>query len=299
MEPEKETVPEPAKLNQIRTFQGDLATAINKQNESIISIQRAEETRREAIKTLGPKEVENLEGEGSKRALVLALLTLVLAGLGAAGAFYVYVTYEQKTAPPIVSTPLNQFVSASTVVPIDASTLSRQAVIGVVTAERAKARGENEITQINFLRGSEVGSETLTSDALLTRLNVHAPQPLIRAMGPMFMIGVLGSSPSHTLLIIEIDSFENAFPGMLEWEARIIEDLMPLFAEGEELEKVPTSGEWRDVVIQNRDTRVLRNTDGEVALIYAFFENRLLIITDNESTFRLISERLESQKLTR
>lgn len=292
MEPEQ-------KLPQIRTFQGDMANAIDKQHESVVSIHRAEENRREAMKTLGPKETENPESEGSKRALIFALLTLILAGLGALGAYYAYITYQERVAPPIILTPPNQFISAAKVEEVDASTLSRQAVIGVLAIERSRERGASEITQINLLRGTEPGADLLDSNGLMTRLAVNASQPLLRAMGDMFMLGVLGSDPSHTFLIIEINSFENAFPGMLEWEARMAADILPLFTDEARLEEVPTATPWRDAVIQNRDTRVLKDIAGNTALIYAFFENKLLIITDNETSFRTIADRLESQKLTR
>lgn len=289
---EPQTPENEPKLSQIRTFQGDVASAIEKQNESIVSINRAETARAET-QNLSPEDVERLSG--GRRALVYALLTLTLAGLGGVGAYWAYSEYREKTAQPDVETPPNQFVSATTSY-VDASTLSRQATIGVVAIERSKERVPSAITQIELRRGTEPGSELLTSSDFFARLNVHAPQPLIRALNPLFMLGILGVNPPHTFLIIKIDSFENAFPGMLEWEPRLAEDLQPLFAENAD---IPTNTVWRDVVIGNRDARILPDANGQTALLYAFYENRLLIITDNENTFRSLVERLESAKLQR
>jgi hypothetical protein len=295
MDPEN-PAPQPSqtpdqKLSQIRTFQGDVANAIQKQNESIMSIQRAETARR-------PDLAASEERAGGHKALVYAVLTLVLVGLGGVGTYFAYSTYTESRVIPVVSTPENQFIGA-TVKDVDASTLSRQATIGVVAIERSKERPAADISQIQLRRGTTPTSELLSTADFFTRLNTHAPQPLVRALNPLFMLGVLGSNPSHTFLIIKVDSFENAFPGMLEWEPRIVEDLLPMFADDETTNRVPTAAAWRDLIVANRDTRVLRDTDGNVVLLYSFFGNSLLIMADNEATFRLIADRLESQKLER
>jgi len=168
-----------------------------------------------------------------------------------------------------------------------------------VAIERSKERGGSSVTQIQLKRGTGVAAEILNTADFLTRLNVHAPQALVRSFGDLFMLGVLGSNPPHTLIIATVDSFQNAFPGMLEWESRMAEDLLPIFAEEETIKNVPTSTLWQDAIIGNRDTRILKDPNGNTVLLYAFFDGRLLIITDNEMSFRLISDRLESQKLER
>lgn len=291
MGPEETNPPEENKLKQIRTFEGDVADAIKNQNESIISIQRAGEKRRSENKTEEPEEASN-------KGLLLALGIVALLVLGGGIAYFTYNTYIEKTALPEVEIPSNQFVSPESVSEIDASTLSKQAMFGVVAIEKSKERGESAITHIQLRRGSSTAG-LLTPEDFMLRINSRAPQPLVRAFGEEIMLGLLGVNPAHTFIVISIDSFANAFSGMLDWERNLAEDILPMFAEDEVVENLPTNSVWSDLIIQNRDTRILKDPSGKTVLVYGFFENRLLIISDNESTWRTLADRLEAQKLSR
>ncbi len=293
--PEQPSTPSP--LKQIRTFEGDVAEAIRKQNESLISIQRKEEKRRDAIKTLAPN-----VGAGEHRSLkplLMSLVTIVLIAGGGYASYFAWTTYSEKTALPVLDTPLNQFISTNLVTDVDASTLGRQALIDLVETTRLKDRKDSEMEQLELRRGTEPTSELLSTADFLTRLASHAPNPLVRSFDDLFMLSVLGANPAHTVLLIRLDSFENAFPGMLEWEERLVEDMMPLFINRERLSEIPTISEFKDKTIQNHDTRILRDSTGEIVLLYGFFDNNMLIITDTEESFRTVLNRLQSEKLSR
>lgn len=227
------------------------------------------------------------------------MLSFVLVGAGILGAWYSYSVFQDKTAPPVTTTPANQLVGAGALVNIDASTLSRSSLLGLISAERQKTRAPLSITQIQLLRGVGEGAVPLTSTDFFTRLNIHAPEALIRAFDPLFMLGLIGGSKTHAFVLVRLDSFENAFPGMLAWESRLGEDLLPLFADEAETESVPSATSFADLSIGNRDTRVLKDTAGRIVLLYAFFDNNLLIITDGEEAFRTLVSRLQSEKLSR
>lgn len=290
--------PEGTHLKQIRTFEGDVADAIRKQNESLISIQRKEEKKREAIQTLSPN-AEQSENHFSFKPLVMALFTLIFISGGGYGAYYALTTYQEKTALPVVNAPKNQFLGVDKTIEVDASTLGRQAVIDEVQKVRSESRGGDTLDQIQFSRGVEPNKELLAFSDFLTRLNSHAPNPLVRAFDPLFMFGILGSSPSHSVLIVKLKSFENTFPGMLEWESRLVEDMLPLFIDPALLDGVATNSVFKDKTIQNHDTRVLRNSYNQIVLLYGFFDNDTLIMTDDENSFRTIINRLQAEKLSR
>lgn len=291
MEPEISPAPGEKHLKQIRTFEGDLAEAIQGQGESLNTIRQAEVNRRESV---GGRD---LDEPRSTMPLVYAILTLVLLTAGGLGARYAYVTYKEKTAPVALKTPVNQLVKANTLVNIDASTISRRALLTAIAKETRQSRGQAEIWQIELRRGTLPDSELLSSADFLTRLGSHAPSSLVRALNPTFMLGVLGES--HAFMLIRLDSFASAFPGMLDWEPRLAEDILPLFEIGEVKADVPTGTLWKDVITDNRDARVLTDSAGQTVLIYSFLDNTTLIITDNEATFQTIAGRLDSQKLSR
>jgi hypothetical protein len=294
-QPQPETPQETdSSLRQIRTFEGDMADAIKHQKESLVSIQQAEVARRDATGAPGPQETEGR----SKRGLIYTSLAVVLLALGGYGAWYSYSTYTEKTALPTVEVPPNQFIPAETMVNIDASTLSRDAVIVAINSEKGKTRGPNETEQLQFRRGALSDSGLLTTADFFTRLNTRAPSELIRGFGPLFMFGLLGAE-SHTFILIKLTSFQLAFPGMLDWEPTLGEDMLPLFASEAVYESIPTDSKFSDITIHNRDARILKDPSGNTVLLYAFFDNNILILTDTEETFKTIVNRLQSQKLSR
>lgn len=286
--------PTPSPLKQIRTFEGDMAEAIARGKESLVSIQQAEVARRDAIKVLGPKPIE----PESRRGLIYTTLAVVLLALGGAGVWYSYSTYTEKTALPVVVLPENQFIPAESLTNVNASTLSRDALILTVTNARAKTHGAAETEQLQFLRGSGADSELLTTSDFLVRLNAHASSELVRGLGPLFMFGLTGT-PTHSFMLVQVSSFQLAFPGMLDWEAGLASDILPLFASQAVAENIPTGAGWSDVTIGNRDARILKDPNNNTVLLYAFFDTDYLIITDTEETFRTIVNRLQSQKLSR
>ena len=82
-------------LKQIRTFEGDVALAIERQNESLVSIQRAEEAKRGLSGVSVGIPDKPVEERG--QLLLLILGTLVLLSVGVGGAWYTYKEYTKQT----------------------------------------------------------------------------------------------------------------------------------------------------------------------------------------------------------
>src|SRR3989344_7405846 len=103
---------QPPPLKQIRTFQGDVAEALQKQQESLVSIQRAEHLKRSSVEPSG--------NDGArKQSLFLILGSLLLVALGSAGVWYAYNEFVKKTTTPTMAVPANRFVTANTEVNLD------------------------------------------------------------------------------------------------------------------------------------------------------------------------------------
>lgn len=308
---------EASPLKQIRTFQGDVAEALHTQNESIVSIQQHEVARRMEAKKEAPlppverpeveapivrplpvetpEEREEREVRTSGFKLLGGIIFLVL--LGAGGGWYAYKGYRQKTFVPVVEIVPNRFLTTDSLINIDVVPLARETFIQNIQAERTTSR--SGIEQIELKKGEGVNSPLMTTSAFLDFLQARAPGSLVRAFNPLFMMGLLSGNPRHTFLIIKLDSFENAFPGMLGWEKFLADDLLPLFAADAIVKNLPSDTVWKDITIQNKDARVLKDSTGTTVLLYSFFDNNRLLITDSEETLRTLITRLTSEKLSR
>jgi hypothetical protein len=287
--------PPPSPLKQIRTFQGDIAEALGKQQTSVFSLQQRERAKGEAASKLAPESQK--ESSGNKKIILLILGTIILVGLGGGGTWYAYTQYKVKSALPIVTVVPNRFISVQNSLTIDTSTLTRDSLIAAIRTENAKtfAPGAVEELQLN-----------MTTEDFLNLLQASTPGNLVRALDPLFMLGELGGSVdtpagglTHTFLIIKLDSFENAFPGMLDWEPTLATDMLPLFATDAEVQNVSATSTFSDITIQNKDARILKDINGHTVLLYSFYANNYLIITDNEDSLGALIGLLDSQTLSR
>lgn len=296
-------------LKQIRTFQGDVASALHKQNESLISIQRSENAVREARKIFAtPKSTEEIAQEESNKKLIFLLIgSLVLAVSSGLIGWYAYNGYMAKTALPAPESTPNRLLTSGSEVKIDASHLSREAFVLGMGVETAKKVVSGAVVQIQLQKQTATTTVPLTAGDLLNLLESRAPGSLIRSLNPIFMLGLLGNKTvststdrlNHVFLLIKLDSFDNAFPGMLEWEKNMRDDILPIFASPATLATTSPIALFSDLTIQNKDARILKDSTGQTVLLYSFFDNNMLIITDNEASLKTIIGKLNAEKLSR
>ena len=215
----------------------------------------------------------------------LILGSLLLFTIGGLGAWYAYGEYMKKSSTPVIVVPSNRFVSTNSQIELKPTTLSREALINAIS-DAAKDTPEGELKHLTL---------NLSTDKFLETLGSRAPSNLIRAFDPLFMIGVFGRS---NFLIIKLESFENAFAGMLAWEEDMRTDIGPIFATAERLRSAPPETTFTDITDKNKDIRTF-SPDGEPILLYSFFDNSLLIITDNIETMRVLVDHMTREKLSR
>ncbi len=287
-------------LKQIRTFQGDVASAIEEQNETLISIQRAQEQKNaEDIAlgiTLSPE--EKAERESRKKTIMLLIGIIVLFGFGTTGALFAYKAYKAKTSLPSPQVVPNRFLITEEYEKLNVLTLNRDSFIQKIQSEWLPMTGSG-VKQIQLEKNSGSTTEIITTADFLNLIRSRAPGSLVRAFDPLFMFGLIDMNPKHTFILIKLDSFDLAFAGMLKWEMDLADDILPLFVPLDVSQNVPSQTTFGDLIIRNKDVRILKNSTGQTVLIYTFYDNNMLIITDNENTLKIILDRLDSEKLSR
>ena len=275
--------PDETPLKQIRTFQGDVAEALQREQRSLVSIQQAERLKKGSTSSATDTASENTKRKREIFFLFLGSLTLFV--LGTVGAWYAYNEFVRRTVTPIMTAPANRFVSANTEINLTLTATSREALINTL-ADAVRGAPSGELIHINF---------SLSTIKFLEMLGTRAPGSLVRAFDPLFMFGAFGESTS---LIIKLVSFENAFAGMLAWEKNLNQDIGPLFSTAELSRNVAPESTFTDVTDKNKDVRMLALGDQPV-LLYSFFDNNMLIITDHIETLRILMDRLTREKLSR
>lgn len=277
--------PSSAPLKQIRTFQGDVAEALGREKQSLVSIQRAEQLKR-GFGT--DSSIDSEIGKSRRDSFLLLLGGFFLILLGLTGAWFGYQQYLIKTAPPVIAQPPSRFIRTESVREINTTNLSRESLISNIK----ESSFDVPAGELRHLIISQ------TSAQFLEILGSRAPSSLVRAFEPPFMLGSIGLTGqlngSSRFIIFKLSSFANAFPGMLAWEPEIVDDLGPVLSDESLVKALPPTSVFKDMVVKNKDMRVL-----ESVLVYSFFDNEMLIVTDKIETVQVLIDRLIREKLSR
>jgi len=278
-------------LKQIRTFQGDVADALQKQQESLASIQQVEHLKKKKVKLA---KTSSVNSKKRKEFFYLLLGSLLLLALSAIGVWYAYNEYVEKTTTPPMVVPANRFIYADTEVVLNITAISREDFIKTLS-NAIEGVPEGKLSHIVLKKNVVRGDGLLSSSEFLDILKSQAPGNLIRALNPLFMFGAIGE---NAFLIMKLASFENAYAGMLAWEKNLNRDIGPLFATAKLSRSAPSESTFIDLRDKNKDIRAFMFED-QTILVYSFLDNNTLIIADNVEILGTLIERLTQEKLSR
>jgi|TARA_Y100000310_G_scaffold344730_1_gene459111 hypothetical protein len=290
----KEAVKKNWIIRPLRTYKSDVARAVKKGQESFVSIAAAESKRKER------KPHKGHVPEKPRTRLFLYALAVLLVVLGVVSVLFVYFTKEDKTPQGIGTVPSLIFADLQT--GIDVTDISGRALTENLEREvKNSALPLGNVEHLYLTKKHEAGIELVQTQELFNLLNTNIPSPLLRSLEPEFMIGTHVFDGNQPFVILKTRFYENAFAGMLAWEDILQEDLEPLFGNASRftISTATRSFGFVDRVVRNNDVRTLSNEAGEVVLLYAFPDQKTIIITTNENTFAEILTRMKTSRILR
>ncbi|MCR4279366.1 MAG: hypothetical protein NUV78_01365 [Candidatus Zambryskibacteria bacterium] len=308
-------------LKQIRTFQGDVADALSGQKESVFSIHQKEEIkkRESGIPTVEEANEKNAASKKRKDFIFLLIGSIFFVSVGVAASWYGYVEFMKRSAPPVLAVPENRFISVSKEVDMNLTNASRETFASAF-AEALVGLNPGELVHVVGKVGMGETSSIITAAQFFSLIESRAPGSLVRSFDDLFMIGAIRaqseSGEASPFIIIRLNSFENAFAGMLSWEKDMPQDLLPLFSNSELVKAIDETSVFKDAIVKNKDVRILEVsapvTDTaatstasstemriETVLAYSFFDNNMLIITNKIEALQTLIDRLIREKLVR
>jgi len=291
--PAKEYV-EP-KIKRIRTYQGDIANTLKTEQTSAVQMVLAEHKRKQKR--------EETEAPTTKKNLTFIVLSTTLAIVGtlalSAIAFYFIreaITPEEQ--PPIeVTSP----IFSETKKEFNITGLS-----GVKLVEDIKNEVLNINIRLDFVEhlyftedisradGEPNVKVLVTPQRFFKIMETKMPDSLLRSFEPEFMFGIHSFNGNQPFMVLNTELFESTFAGMLKWESFMASEMLPMF--GVATTPAILDKKFEDAVVKNRDLRVLRDSEGEIILLYSFFNRNTLIISTDTTTLDEVVTRLNRPK---
>lgn len=243
---------------------------------------------------------------------------LIILGIGiVAGLFFLQQRTPESRRADLPENPIvgfNELVSYST------GRATRNALIEIMQNQRNEANlVDNEILYTRFVDIVDGEERVLPTSELFSILNTRIPGILLRSFGERFMMGIYHFGENIPFLLVDIPTFDNAFAGMLEWEETMYADLGELLGKqsiapqpradttatttnttpSAPVQVASIDREFEDLTVRNKDARVLRNSRGEIVLLYSFIDRETLLITHSENVLREMVNKLIATKLIR
>lgn len=243
---------------------------------------QAQPTEQRASVKASTHSVQRAEPALSPRPFLIAGLTMLAIILVGGFGFFWYARDAGRPDTSIVRIPT--FIAIDAQQPAQFSE-NRAVLLDTLTASLTSARGT--VTQIYLTEND--ADRAIDTERFMRVLDPRAPGSFLRNLSPEMMFGAYRQS--EPFLIVRTERFDTAFAGMLDWEPFMSADLMPLFGEpvsrtfdpAARTTDVSRPAFFVDESVDNTTVRTLYDERASERIVYAFRDQRTLIITTNKA----------------
>lgn len=285
-------------IKTIHTYLGDMADAVRENEGSVIKIALAEQNRKD-------NEEMFKKAEGTKTQKVLLTIggiILILVAIG--GAYYFYQKNKMVNTPTLTTKNIETFIPYDNQISIDVSNInSSSSLLEKINSLGGTGLEDNSVKSIfltvpktEIVNKKEITTqELIASKSFLSLIESTAPNSFVNSLSGAYMLGTYKKDTDPalgTFLIFETNDYSLTYARMLEWEKTMLNDLFVLFQIDTTNDPEILTRPFKDVVIENKDVRILYDKDNNAVLFYLFVDRSKFIITDNEDTLKEILARL-------
>jgi len=278
---DKKLLPEDITLDNIHTLSGDTLHAIEEQKitqEKLIArreqeevrIRQEREYRQEQVKTVRSYKVRN----------ILILLSSAVALFGASILVLNFVNNKNQNVP------VQPIQTEQTLVSFEIKKEIIFSLADVRDIEKMKTKFLTEAVATSNGNTYYVTDPSIAN--LFSTLSPSVPDMFLRTVKEIFY----GGRANGNFVVINVDSYERSYAGLLEWEPTMSTDLTPLFGV-----VATSSAPFQDKVIENKDVRSVYDSSGQIMFLYGFYNQNIVIFAKNEEVFKSIFDSLLRQNL--
>lgn len=284
-------------LKTVRTYLSDMAETVRANEISVIKVALAEQNKREREKLF-----KDVEGTPTKK-IFWFLGGLILIIVSVYGVNY-FLNKEDSIKTEDIIPKTESLISFDEISPI-VLTRSDYLVDKIRSINETKNL-VNKADSIKYISIKEEAIEGLTPISIarfFSEMNFTAPTSLVRSLSDFYMVGSYTknqttdlsdqNNSSKIFMIFQSTDYEYTYAGMLEWEKTMANDLSYLF----NTKTVDNLGTFKDLIINNKDSRVFVDGNKNILFYYTFVNQNDLIITNSESAILEIVTRLTIKKI--
>lgn len=305
------TIPNPLDLTKnnsaspksiVRTYKGDLESAIQANHLSSINIAIAENQKmRDKIADQGTETGEN----SYSKSRVIIFISLILIILGIIGISLTYFFKNQNSDSTVKVQTLPALITTEYKGELNISLVSKDKLISNLAEKLNDTQiPVNNLYNVYLTTGTGTARRLITPAEFISNMKLQTPDIIARTLLPDFMVGMYLFERNLPFAILKTSSFENTYAGMLDWEKNLEQDFKGLFrlpgyekSGGILDELTPTTAKkFEDGIILNKDVRLLHDENNNIILLYGIIDKETVVITVSETAFKEIISRLNKEK---
>lgn len=277
----------------LRTYTSDMVEAIRTNEGSVIKIALAEKEKRE-------RETENKEAEGSNILKIsLAIGSIILIAGAIWGSIYLLQKKKEKDTPTPIVNNVETFISYDSMAKIDVTRATN--ILNLTAILNNDQPQDSGLVRALFLTTKNNNIvDNLSAKSFLYLINTTAPSALVRSLSDKFLLGkytndraINENDKKALFLIFQTTDYTQTYASMLEWEKTMLKDLFILLKIKITDPKSPLFEQpWKDIVINNKDARVLYGENGEGILYYTFVNKNDFVVTSSLEALKEIIDRI-------
>lgn len=282
------------KITPLHTYESDMADAVRQQEATVIKIALAEKAKKENEEiSLATKKAFSMNifyVIGGVVLIVLAIFSTI---------FLIQKGKEASQITPIKK-EVQTIVHGDNQVMLDITNVSTKddMINAIINLSKTEIKNKT-ITSIVPVTVSNNVSTVVTSNEFLNKIETNIPGNLSRSLNQDFMLGIYNdNSHNHLFLILKTNDYDQAFAGMLAWENTLLSDMYKIM--NIDVSSLATNifeTQWSDKIIENKDSRIIKDSNGSEILIYMIPDKNKIIITDSKGAIVEILSRLVTQNI--
>lgn len=296
----------PATSSPLHTYKSDFADHMHETKSKRVDVLVAEQD--------APRERRmHSAAPARSHTILFVIVGTLLFAISILGVLYVYGYNKQRSFVQKNQTSTTSLVTSESQKELVGSGRS---LLHEIAEASKKTISDGSITVFYQTRLATTSSGISTHVPLLgstffANLSLPVPNLLARTIASDSTIGVIhAGKETRPFFILQVKSYDAAFAGMLDWEhtiSNVLSEIYPAYPQkyvqiASSTEKMQTATSttsisprtFRDEIVLNHDTRVLRDSNGNSILIYGFRNKHTLIIARDPMAFAEIITRLNN-----
>lgn len=290
----------------VRTYKGDLESAINKNHVTSINIAIAENEKLHSQIQMEQKADLTAEEQPNKSSTskIAIFISIFLVIAGVAG---VYITYsvkstEQNQVATVQELPF--LITTEKKEELNIDNTNKNNVTNILSSKINEAQiSPNSLFNVYLTTGTS-SKRLVNSGEFISLVRLHIPDQVRRTLLPDFIVGTYNLDRNLPFVIFKTSSYENTYAGMISWERDMEKDFKILFKlpgydyNGGIIAEITatTTKQFEDGILTNKDVRRIKDENGNTLLIYGIVDRETIIITTTDNAFKELVNRLNKEK---